>query len=71
MHAIATLWLVAQPAPVRADDAGARDIPAGQRRVRGFTGADGLHNLVISSIAQDSSGFLWLATDDGMILKLR
>jgi len=64
--AIATLWLVAQPVTARADDLGARDIPAGQRRVRGFTGVDGLHNLVISSIAQDSNGFLWLATDDGV-----
>jgi PAS domain S-box-containing protein len=66
LYAIATLWLVMQPVPARADDAGVRDIPAGQRRFRPFTGADGLHNLVISSIAQDSNGFLWLATDDGV-----
>jgi PAS domain S-box-containing protein len=66
LHAIATLWIVMQSVPARADNAGARDVPAGQRRFRGFWGADGLHNLVISSIAQDSNGFLWLATDDGV-----
>ncbi|MGH9886889.1 MAG: two-component regulator propeller domain-containing protein, partial [bacterium] len=55
-----------QPVAALADDASARELPAGQRRFRGFTGADGLHNLVISSIAQDSGGFLWLATDDGV-----
>jgi PAS domain S-box-containing protein len=34
-------------------------------RFRVFAGPEGLKNLVISSIAQDSDGLLWLATDDG------
>src|SRR5690242_19973288 len=55
-----------QPGAARADAAASHEVPAGQRRFREFTGVDGLHNLVISGIAQDSSGFLWLATDDGV-----
>ncbi|MGH2900053.1 MAG: ligand-binding sensor domain-containing protein, partial [Solirubrobacteraceae bacterium] len=42
------------------------DIPPGQLRFRVFAGGEGLRNLVINSIAQDASGLLWLATDDGV-----
>jgi PAS domain S-box-containing protein len=52
--------------PSLAGGAPAEDIPLGQMRFRVFAGAEGLKNLVISSIAQDASGFLWLATDDGV-----
>jgi PAS domain S-box-containing protein len=31
-----------------------------------FGPADGLHNLVVVSIAQDDQGFLWLGTEDGV-----
>jgi PAS domain S-box-containing protein len=51
---------------VRAEDARAHDVPVGQTRFRVFAGADGLHNLVIKTIAQDATGFLWLGTDDGV-----
>jgi PAS domain S-box-containing protein len=43
-----------------------RDLPLGQYRFRVFAGAEGLRNLVITSIAQDGNGLLWLATDDGV-----
>jgi PAS domain S-box-containing protein len=59
------LWLVVGSVAVRAD-VGAHDIPPGQLRFRTFGGADGLRNLVISSIAQDNHGLLWLATEDGV-----
>jgi signal transduction histidine kinase/ligand-binding sensor domain-containing protein/CheY-like chemotaxis protein len=42
------------------------DLPPGELTFRVFGAADGLRNLVISSIAQDASGFLWLGTDDGV-----
>src|SRR5213078_1433749 len=42
------------------------DVPPGQLRFRVFSGADGLRNLVITSITQDRQGFLWLASDDGV-----
>ena len=62
----ATLWLVAIAAtPARADDA-AHDVPRGQRKFRTFAGDDGLRNLVVGGIAQDPSGLLWIATDDGV-----
>jgi PAS domain S-box-containing protein len=41
-------------------------VPAGQLRFRVFGGADGLRNLVITSVAQDRDGFLWIATEDGV-----
>ena len=44
----------------------ADDVPPGQLRFRVFSGADGLRNLVITSITQDRQGFLWLASDDGV-----
>src|SRR5689334_23033567 len=50
--------------PVLADPAD--DLPPGQMRFRVFSGADGLNNLVITSITQDPQGFLWLASDDGV-----
>ena len=42
-----------------------REIPRGQIRFRTFGAADGLRNLFIVGIVQDSQGFLWVATDDG------
>ena len=50
--------------PALADPAD--DVPPGQLRFRVFSGADGLRNLVITSITQDRQGFLWLASDDGV-----
>jgi PAS domain S-box-containing protein len=44
----------------------ANDLPHGLIRFRSFGSAEGLHNLVIRSIAQDASGYLWIATDDGV-----
>jgi len=41
------------------------EFPAGQRAFRMFSGADGLKNLMIFSIAQDALGHLWVGTDDG------
>ncbi|HEY0991628.1 MAG TPA: two-component regulator propeller domain-containing protein [Kofleriaceae bacterium] len=63
-RAIAILWL-AMASPARADEV-AQDVPHGQTRFRVFAGDDGLRNLVIGGIAQDPSGFLWVATDDGV-----
>jgi signal transduction histidine kinase/ActR/RegA family two-component response regulator len=51
---------IAAPAP------GPRDLPPGQMRFRVLASGEGLRNLVITSIAQDGNGFLWLATDDGV-----
>ena len=42
------------------------DLPPGQSKFRVLAGADGLHNLVIMSIAQDGDGLLWLGTEDGV-----
>src|SRR5262245_24296953 len=42
-----------------------KDSPRGQIRFRSFGSADGLRNLFIVGIVQDSQGFLWVATDDG------
>src|SRR5204863_7802762 len=50
--------------PVLADPTD--DVPPGQLRFRVFAGADGLRNLVITSITQDPQGFLWPASDDGV-----
>jgi PAS domain S-box-containing protein len=41
-------------------------VPPGQLTFRVFGGADGLRNLVITSVAQDRDGFLWIATEDGV-----
>jgi len=41
-------------------------VPPGQLKFRVFSGADGLRNQVIVSIAQDRDGLLWLATEDGV-----
>ena len=68
-RAIAILWLAMAPLPARANEVAnevAHDVPRGQTRFRVFAGADGLRNLVIGGIAQDPSGFLWVATDDGV-----
>ena len=64
--AIAILWIVALSRPLLADTGTRNDLPVGQIRFRTFAGADGLRNLVITSIVQDADGFLWLATDDGV-----
>jgi len=61
--AAAIIAVVALARPGHAEDAA--DLPDGQMRFRVFAGPEGLKNLVISSIAQDSDGLLWLATDDG------
>ena len=60
--------IIAWSQPAAADDAPAveGDLPRGQVRFRVFAGPEGLHNLVISSLAQDADGLLWLATDDGV-----
>jgi len=64
---IAIAWIAALSQPLRAGPASmADDVPLGQARFRVFAAADGLRNLVVSSIAQDASGFLWLATEDGV-----
>jgi PAS domain S-box-containing protein len=52
--------------PVQAHAADANDLPHGLIRFRSFGSAEGLHNLVIQSITQDASGYLWIATDDGV-----
>jgi PAS domain S-box-containing protein len=63
---IATLSLVASMAlPARADDA-AEDALRGQTKFKAFGSEEGLNNLVIGGIAQDPSGLLWVATDDGV-----
>jgi PAS domain S-box-containing protein len=64
--AIASLWIASLSRPLPADTGAHNDVPVGQMRFRVFAGADGLRNLVITSIAQDANGFLWLATDDGV-----
>jgi PAS domain S-box-containing protein len=46
--------------------ANATDLPPGQSKFRVLAGADGLHNLVITSIVQDGDGLLWLGTEDGV-----
>ena len=50
--------------PVRADRS--EDVPPGQVTVRVFAGTAGLRNLVVASIAEDSDGFLWIGTEDGV-----
>jgi PAS domain S-box-containing protein len=52
--------------PLLAASAAADEIPHGQIRFHSFGAADGLRNLAIVSIVQDGSGFLWVATDDGV-----
>ena len=47
-------------------DEPSRAIPRGLSRLRTFSDADGLNNLVIVSITQDVRGALWLGTDDGV-----
>jgi PAS domain S-box-containing protein len=64
--AAAIAWILALSRPGLADATIDGDVPAGQMRFRVFAGPEGLKNLVIASIAQDASGLLWLATDDGV-----
>src|SRR5215468_7895687 len=64
--AAAIVSILALSRPGLADDPPVDDIPYGQMRFRVFAGPEGLKNLVIASIAQDSDGLLWLATDDGV-----
>jgi PAS domain S-box-containing protein len=51
---------------VPASSRGEASEPQGLVRFRSFGSAEGLHNLVVRSIAQDASGYLWIATDDGV-----
>ncbi len=53
-------------APSRAAPVEVAGMPHGLVRFRSFGSAEGLHNLVVFSIAQDASGYLWIATDDGV-----
>jgi PAS domain S-box-containing protein len=64
--ALATAWVAALPRTAAADRAAVGDVPRGQLRFRAFGAAEGLRNLVVGSIAQDSDGLLWVATDDGV-----
>ena len=59
--AAAIVSIVALPTPGLAQDAQVEDVPSGQIRYRVFAGPEGLKNLVVASIAQDSDGLLWLA----------
>lgn len=37
-----------------------------QERVRNLTTADGLPNRYVNAVAQDSLGFMWFGTSDGL-----
>ena len=64
--AAATAWLALTLGLARAEpEAAPGELPPGHHKLRVFGGDDGLHNLVVVSIAQDGDGFLWLATEDG------
>jgi PAS domain S-box-containing protein len=60
---VVALGVVAMARPAAAHES---EAPAGLRRFRVFGGAEGLHNLVVVSIAQDASGALWAGTEDGL-----
>ena len=60
VHWVLVLALLATAGRARADD------PRGSFRFRAFGSAEGLHNLVVVSITEDSTGALWVATDDGI-----
>ncbi|HEX3764038.1 MAG TPA: two-component regulator propeller domain-containing protein [Kofleriaceae bacterium] len=62
LAAAAVLGIAAIPARALGEDA----TPHGLVRFRSFGSAQGLHNLVVFSIAQDVSGSLWIGTDDGV-----
>ncbi|HMG54134.1 MAG TPA: two-component regulator propeller domain-containing protein, partial [Kofleriaceae bacterium] len=64
MAAAVALGAVGAPLRAAGDDAPAT--AHGLLRFRSFGSADGLHNLVVSSIAQDAGGSLWIATDEGV-----
>jgi PAS domain S-box-containing protein len=55
----------AAPSGIAATDAPG-DEPIGHLRFRVFAGADGLSNQVVTSIAQDDDGLLWIGTEDGV-----
>jgi PAS domain S-box-containing protein len=59
------LWLAALGGPAVAGPQ-LLPVPAGQLKFRAFGGADGLRNLVLSSITQDRDGLLWIGTQDGV-----
>jgi diguanylate cyclase (GGDEF)-like protein len=51
-----TLLCIAAPSSARAE----------QAQLRGYGQADGLDNLVVTSLAQDTEGYLWAGTDNGL-----
>jgi PAS domain S-box-containing protein len=62
--AVILLCVVAAEGQGHADSA--TEVPVGLLRFRAFGAADELHDAAITSITQDASGFLWLATSDGV-----
>jgi len=70
---VAVLCALGAPTPARAGPTTAptsavadRDPPPGLLRFRSFGSSEGLHNLVVGSLAQDARGDLWVGTDDGV-----
>ncbi|MEI9920669.1 MAG: two-component regulator propeller domain-containing protein [Bacteroidota bacterium] len=47
--------------------AGSGTVLAQEYRLKQFRVEDGLPSNVIKAIAQDSSGFFWIATDEGVV----
>ncbi len=61
------LWLVASLGPASMVQAPEAEVsaPVGEVRFRSFRAAEGLRNLVVVSMTQDSRGNLWIGTDEG------
>src|SRR5689334_17527402 len=58
--------LLAALASARATQADSNAPPLGRFGFRTYGAAQGLRNLAIERMAQDSVGFLWVATQDGL-----
>jgi PAS domain S-box-containing protein len=58
--------LICASAPARSAPAALARAPRAQITVRIFGTEHGIHNLVINDVAQDDSGFLAIATNDGI-----